>query len=304
MFGAQHCERKDSMKTTHKRCPVCGEMPTEIFHKRGYELGRCIDCDHMYVAHAVHQDHVSEVYSDHYFTGGGDGYPDYLNEEELLVEHGRRYARLLTKFMSPGRVLDVGAASGFILKGLTLEGWLGHGLEPNATMAQAASARVGVDVQVGTLENTEISPQYDLITMIQVAAHFYDVRSALQKAAQATKPGGWWLIETSNCTSVPARLFGENWHFISPPSVQNWFSHASLAALAKQFGMKKVASGLPEKWLKGSHAKSLLTHKIRGRLGDVSRPLISLIPDRLPIPYPSLDLFWMLLQKQQGNAGE
>lgn len=280
-----------------KMCPVCAGRPSATFERNGYIAGTCGDCTHMFIANHAAHNHVAEVYSDGYFIGGGDGYPDYLAEEGLLVAHGRRYGRLLKRYMPPGRVLDVGAAAGFILKGLTEEGWSGQGLEPNPWMAQHAAKKYGLEVHTGALEDMTVTNQYDVITMIQVAAHFHDVRRAFEVASMAIKPGGWWLVETADRDSLPARIMGENWHFISPPSVQNWFSQKTLAELSRQFSMHPVATGRPQKWLNGAHAKSLLRHKLQGRLRTVALPALSLIPDGLPIPYPSLDLFWMLLRK-------
>ena len=53
---------------------------------------------------------------------------------------------------------------------------------------------------------------YDLVTMIQVLPHFYDLHQALQSAADVTKPQGYWLIETWNRDSMSAKLFGSEWH--------------------------------------------------------------------------------------------
>jgi SAM-dependent methyltransferase len=284
--------------TKLKPCPVCGGNPENAFEKRGYKIATCEFCTHTYIATFPPPDHVQSIYSDEYFNGGGEGYPNYQIGEELLIAHGRRYAQLLSRYMSPGCVLDVGAAAGFILRGLVEKGWQGEGIEPNANMARMAQEKFGLNVRIGALENANFDRQYDLITMIQVAAHFYDVARAFEIAAEITKPGGWWLVETSDKESLPARLFGRNWHFISPPSVQNWFSRDTFAALSNRFGMVPVASGRPEKWIKGAHAKSVMRYKLSGRFGGLTRPLLRLVPDKLPIRYPSLDLFWMLLRKQ------
>lgn len=285
------------MEAQYKSCPVCGGWPAKTFEKRGHSIGECAACTHLFVASMSSPNHLDEVYNDTYFTGGGDGYPDYLGEDDLLVAHGRRYGRLLLRFMPAGRVLDIGAAAGFILKGLMEAGWSGDGIEPNASMAKVAQEKYGLNVQIGALEDAVVDEQYDVVTMIQVAAHFHDVRRAFEIAANATKPGGWWLIETSDKDSLPARMLGTNWHFISPPSVQNWFSRSTLTSLAGQFSMTPVAAGRPQKWLNGAHAKSLIGHKLQGPLGAGVKALLRLIPDDLPIPYPSLDLMWMLLRK-------
>jgi hypothetical protein len=134
--------------------------------------------------------------------------------------------------------------------------------------------------------------------MIQVVAHFYNLREAFQVAAELTRPGGFWLIETWNKDSLMARAFGQNWHEYSPPSVLNWFSPEGLKCLVSQFGFTEAARGRPPKWLKSSHAKSLVSYKLQGSsLSRTANGLLKLVPDNLAIPYPAYDLFWVLFRK-------
>jgi SAM-dependent methyltransferase len=197
-------------------------------------------------------------------------------------------------------VLDVGSAAGFILLGLMDCGWQGGGLEPNRSMVEFARSSLGVDVQCGALEGYCADETFDVVSMIQVVAHFHNVQAAFGKAAAATKPGGLWLVETWNRDSRTARFWGEKWHEFSPPSVLHWFNPAGLASLAEQFGFTEVARGRPRKRISGRHVKSLL-----GYLGEESKTLRAVaaisrvIPDSLEIPYPSEDLFWMVLEKER-----
>lgn len=244
-------------------------------------------------------DQAAQVYGNDYFYGGAAGYPDYLAEGRLIHEHGRRYGKLLTKYMPPGTLLDVGAAAGFILNGLRDHHWQGDGIEPNAQMAAFGREQLGINVQVGTLETLEPTGKtYDVVSMIQVLPHFYDLHQALQSAAAVTKAGGYWLIETWNRESISAKVFGTGWHEYSPPSVLHWFAPADLKLLAQQYGFAVVAQGRPQKWIAGAHVKSLLGYKFEAMPGGRwLKALLRLVPDRWQIPYPAEDLFWMLFQK-------
>ena len=279
-------------------CPICNSPTRRLFVKDGYGVRGCEACDHRFAEVPSDPDHVARVYGDDYFHGGGAGYADYLGEADLLRDRGRWYARLLARHTRPGTLLDVGAAAGFILQGFIDRGWTGKGLEPNPAMAEYARTRLGLPVETGTLEDLPPGESYDLVTLIQVLPHFVDPRRALAAAAAVTRPGGYWLIETWNRASWTAWVFGENWHEYSPPSVLHWFSPAGVQRLAGQFGFRKVARGRPAKWINGSHAKSLLRHKLgaSGPAKVVSR-LLAVVPDRLAIPYPAEDLFWILLRK-------
>ena len=184
---------------------------------------------------------MHSVYSDEYFFGGGAGYTDYLAESELLIDHGRRYAKLVSRFMTPGSVLDVGAAAGFLLKGFVDYGWLGFGIEPNARMVEFARSRLGLNVDVGSLETFATDKRFDLITMIQVIGHFVDVDKAFETACNLLVPTGFVLVESWDRESWTARLFGKRWHEYSPPSVVHWFSRAGLTRLGKRHGLRLIA---------------------------------------------------------------
>jgi SAM-dependent methyltransferase len=165
-------------------------------------------------------------------------------------------------------------------------------------MAEYARTHLNLEVATGTLEEFQSERQYDLVSMIQVVAHFVDPQRALQVAASKTREGGFWLVETWNRESWTARALGKHWHEYSPPSVLHWFSTEGLRRLAAQFGFHEVARGRPSKWIGGEHAKSLLRYRLEGsRLGRVLAGGVSLIPDRLALPYPAEDLFWTLYQK-------
>lgn len=288
-------------------CPICGAQTRLLFVKHSYPIHRCSACYHRCVALQPEKDHLRRVYGDHYFQTNGQrgsaGYPDYISEATLLHAHGWRYAALLKPFMPLGMVLDVGAAAGFILKGLLERGWHGVGLEPNAQMADYGRTHLGLTMVTGDLENSvamnpTIQGTFDLITMIQVIAHFHDLHKALTNASRLTRPGGFWLIESWDRASWPARLLGHHWHEYSPPSVLHWFSAKGLTQLAGQFGFVEVARGRPQKWLNGAHAKSLLCYKLPVFGEPILRLPLAVIPDSLMIPYPNFDLFWILLQKQ------
>ena len=214
-----------------------------------------------------------------------------------------RYGRILDKYMSPGRVLDVGAASGFILQGLIDSGWIGDGVEPNHAMAHYGQVDMGLSISTGSLESlndVRENGSYDLISMIQVIPHFFDLHRALTAASELTKPGGFWLIETWNRKSVTARLLGQHWHEYSPPSVLRWFALSDLTKLASNYGFEVVASGRPRKWIRSSHAKSLLSFKFKdmGFWGRLMSLFLVLVPSNLSIPYPSEDLIWVLYKKK------
>jgi SAM-dependent methyltransferase len=280
------------------KCPVCGGSPHRLFTKEDFDILECNSCGHQMVEISDRTSHVEQVYSDTYFYGGGAGYTDYLAEGRLLRAAGRRYGRLLARHTKPGKLLDVGSAAGYILKGLEDCGWQGVGVEPNASMVRHAEEALGLQMVTGALENVELHEAFDAVSMLQVIGHFQDPREALETAAGFLHPGGHILMDFWNTRSLTARIFGQHWHEYSPPSTLHWFSFDGLRRLGETIGLVHVTHGRSLKMLNGAHAKSLFKYKFSDvPMGAMAAKAIDLIPDNLPLIYPFDDLFWILFQK-------
>jgi SAM-dependent methyltransferase len=279
-------------------CPVCDAESKRVLRvQREFQIRECSACKHRFAEWKPARDHVSAIYGDDYFFGGGAGYPDYLEEGELLRAHARRYSRLISKYVRPGALLDIGAASGFLCDGFRSAGWQPEGLEPNQTMATYGRDQLHLTFHSATLETFNGTRQYDLITMIQVLAHFTNLRCSMRNAAALTRDGGFWLIETWDSQSLTARVFGQHWHEYNPPSVLQYFNRRSLELLAAQHGFQRVAQGHPGKRIMWRHARSLLDHQVPW---PWFHHATKLLPDTTVFPYPSEDLVWMLFKKKSG----
>jgi 2-polyprenyl-3-methyl-5-hydroxy-6-metoxy-1,4-benzoquinol methylase len=284
-------------------CLICNGASHRRFQRHGYWIRECEYCGHRFAEIGELAGHVARTYADRYFYGDPAGYPNYLDEGELLVAHGRRYGRLVNQYMEPGSLLEVGAAAGLAMKGFMDQGWRAVGVEPNARMAEHARSRLGLEVETCTLEDYEPTERFDLVSMIQVVPHFVDPRRALRCAAQMTRPGGFWLIETWDRRSRMARLMGARWHEYSPPSVLHWFSRGGLSRLVGEIGFSEVASGHPQKWIKASHAKAVVGASIgAGALSKLLATMVTSIPDQLALPYIGDDLYWVLYRRSSRGS--
>jgi SAM-dependent methyltransferase len=280
-------------------CPLCAATGRSRFAANGIPICDCPGCGHRFAAIVAAPDHVNTVYGDDYFTAGGAGYRDYFQEAGLLRASGRYYARRIAPFVPTGKLLDVGAAAGFVLQGFVDGGWSASGVEPNPRMAGYARDTLGLDVATGTLENYAESRLFDLVTMIQITSHLTDLHRSFDLVANLTRPGGCCLIETWDCHSLTARLLGKHWHEYSPPSVLHWFSRQRLVRLLNQHGFSLVAQGRRIKWISGDHARSLAGFKLSDSpLGRRISGLLEWLPTGRAIPYPSEDLFWALFRKR------
>ncbi len=285
-------------------CPICHSNHTKLkFLKNQYEILHCLDCSHLFTDFQPSAKEASEIYSDEYFYNGGVGYMDYTLEKDMLIKRGEYYADKISGYKSTGKVLDIGAAAGFILKGFENKGWTGTGIELNKTMVEYGKKSLGVSLIQGSIENTPLEEKFDLIIMIQVIAHIYDLRASVNKIKHLLKPDGIVLIETWNKDSLTARLSGKNWHEFSPPSTLNYFSKRTLDFLMTKSGFSKIDTGTPRKSIHSKHAKSLIKHKLleSNKLKWLAG-ITALIPGNILLPYPAEDLFWVTYKKTSNES--
>jgi SAM-dependent methyltransferase len=280
-----------------EECPVC-EAPTVLRFTMGdAPIRECRSCGHGFADYQADERHLSTVYGDDYFSAVGPGYPDYLSESDLLQRHGRRYGAILRRYAPHGRVLDVGSAAGFIAAGMRDTGLVVAGLEPNGSMARYACEILGLPTLNDCLENLGSVAAFDVVSMIQVVAHFVDPRRAFASAARVTRPGGYWLIEGWKTDSLVVRLLGKRWHDYNPPSVLHYFTMKSLDLLASEFGFLRVATGRPRKLISAAHAAGLFEFLgPRSSMFRVAAKMTRRIPRRLVLPYPGDDIFWAIYE--------
>lgn len=288
------------MDKTCDRHLECQENKRELFTKNGYQIFTCEKCDHCFAEISDTTNHVSKIYSDTYFFDGKAGYPNYFEEKDLLLAAGKRYAQLIRNYTLPGKLLDVGCAAGFITKGFANDGWMCRGIEPNNTMASYGRSELGIDIETMSLENYKSDEQFDLICLIEVIGHFYDLDKALRNISSLVKEGGLVLVESWNKNSAIARLQGKNWHEYSPPSVLHWFTDKSISKVFENFGLQLLAKGHPKKYIKIKHALSLLDETLPNFIFKKKLlNMTNLLVGQHTLRYPLHDLKWYLFKKNR-----
>ena len=287
------------MKKTCNATINCNEEKLLLFEKNGYSIQECKKCKHRFLDISNVESHVESVYSDDYFTGGKNtGYPNYLEQKDILLNYGRKYAKIISKHTKPGKVLDAGCAAGFILKGFEQSGWNCYGVEPNDTMANYGRKKLNLAISTGSFEPFTTKQTFDLINMIQVIGHFYDVDKAMRNVNRLLNKDGLVLVESWDMQSRLARLLGKKWPEYSPPSVVNWFSTETLQQLFGYYGFELIDRGLPSKRINMRHALSLVKEKTPDF--KFKRRLIKSLDKTIgnfTIVYPPLDLKWYIFKK-------
>jgi len=180
--------------------------------------------------------------------------------------------------LAPGRLLEIGCASGGFLQRQQEFGWQVAGIEFSPLAVQNAR-QAGLDVHCSTLEEAPPPAEpFDLVVGWMVLEHLHDPVEGLRRLHAWTRPGGWLVLSLPHVTPAHFHLFGACWYGLQLPTHLFHFTPATLRALLSREGwrVEKVFHHRLLSCLLGS-----LGHRLAaaGRQGAITRWLEG-FPDR------------------------
>lgn len=138
--------------------------------------------------------------------------------------------------LSPGRLLEVGCASGSFLHRMAVDGWQVEGIEFSEKAAQAAS-QLGYQVHAGSLENAPVPAQpFDLIVGWMVLEHLHDPIGCLKKLHEWANPAAWLVLSVPNVNTLEFQLFKDKWYALQLPAHLYHFTPQTLAKVLEAGG--------------------------------------------------------------------
>ena len=239
------------------RCLACGSTslhPAPLRYEwqgGAFPLAACARCGMLFLRVQPVGETLARMYSAEYFEQDfrcGRSAARSTDEAAFLAENDGMLDRLET-WHGGGRLLEVGASTGLLLKRAQERGWQATGVElsPDA----AAHARgLGLDVRIGTLEAAALPANaFDVVYMGDVLEHVPDCRATLTEVARVLAPRGHAVVRGPITTHSLARraglfLFGAVGRTIvlREPPYHLWeFRPRSLARLAQAAGLDVVA---------------------------------------------------------------
>ena len=195
---------------TPARCPLC-DAATIAPHCNlsRFEVYRCDACTLRFRHPLPGRDEMRAMYEDEryhesaYFENARAGYRQSSPEIRIY----RRALDDLAMFAPPGRLLDVGCATGVFLDLARAVGWTVCGAELSARHAAYARETFGLDVWEGDFGDAPYPPgSFDAITMWDFLEHVLDPIAVLAQARRLLAPGGTLLVFTIDTASLFNRM--------------------------------------------------------------------------------------------------
>jgi SAM-dependent methyltransferase len=222
-------------------CNLCGSAQNHPFcPENGLGLVQCDQCGLVFVSPRPDPNELYALYGETYFhnnESGTVGYTNYLRDEGNIRKTFAGRLKHLSRYIQPGKALDVGCAAGFFLAEAQKSGWTVEGLDVSSFAVSYASQQFGLRVRQGTFTEMDFTDTFDLVTMWDVIEHVPDPKTYIQRAASVLRSGGVFALATPDVDSLPARLTGKRWvgYKLSEEHVY-YFSATTLSRLLDEAG--------------------------------------------------------------------
>lgn len=139
---------------------------------------------------------------------------------------------------SPGRMLEIGCASGSFLDEMTVRGWEVRGIEFSAKAAEVARS-MGYNVHTGPLETAPTPNEaFDLVVGWMVLEHLHQPIEGLKKLREWVRPGAHLVLSVPNAGSLEFSIFKSSWYALHLPNHLFHFTPASIDKVLTAGGWK------------------------------------------------------------------
>jgi len=237
-------------------CNLCGKDDHDVVYPPRYELAqpkklaevfrssgddilldqlvRCRSCGLQYLNPRLRQNIIIDGYS-----AGED--PLFVSQAKARERTFGRCLRSLMKYHpKPGKILDVGTASGAFLKVAKDAGWDVQGCEPNVWMTEWCQKNYGIKVFPGTIFEMNLPDNhFDAVSLWDVLEHTTDPKKVLEECRRVLKKDGLLIVNYPDIGSLPSRAMGKKWVFLLSIHLY-YFTPATIQQLLKDVGFQPL----------------------------------------------------------------
>jgi 2-polyprenyl-3-methyl-5-hydroxy-6-metoxy-1,4-benzoquinol methylase len=199
-----------------RSCEVCsGSSFDRIFEKDGHTFVRCATCSFERIDPQPTDEVLARIYGDHYY----DAWGLRRNEERVARLKKATFSDLFESLPAPApgaRLLDCGAATGFLLEVAKERGWEPYAVEFSDFGVAELRRKFGESrVFQGELESARFEDAgegaFRVVTMCDFIEHVRDPRRVLTRARELIAPGGVLAITTPDAGSFSHAALRSGW---------------------------------------------------------------------------------------------
>ncbi len=236
----------------HIPCNLCGNDNFDIIYPPSYNLAKpeeitevfrssgddilldqlvcCRSCKLQYLTPRL----KSSIIIDGYSAGEDPLFVSQVKAREKTFL--RAWQSIIGNKRPPGRLLDVGTASGAFLKVAKDHDWQIAGCEPNRWLTDWCQKQYDITVFPGTIFDMNLPDNhFDIVSLWDVLEHTTDPQAVLKECRRVLKKDGLLIVNYPDIGSLVARMMRRKWVFLLSIHLY-YFTRATIKKLLTQAG--------------------------------------------------------------------
>ena len=210
-----------------KSCILCGSTDLKLTFK---DMHRCNNCQLFIKEGPLPKESLKEQLQ-HFLLSAcyrKDSYAHRMENAAYQLDN-------LHKFTSPGKLYDVGAASGFFMAHARQNGWEVKGNDISKAAVDFAKDKFDLDIDYDFFEDVELEQSaYDAVVMWNTLEHTHNPVETVLHARSALKDGGLLYIKVPEmATESLLRTYYDPYHFFE-------FNVKNLSNFLSSNGFKQI----------------------------------------------------------------
>ena len=233
-------------------CDICQSSESQVvcevpsfYSDERFTLVRCKQCSLIYVN--PRQQEAAKLKNLEKVSEGAVFEHMQERDEEVF----RQILNTIQPYCPMGTLMDIGCASGGLLRAASNRGYTVAGVEINQHAVQYAVQHYNLNVQCGTLETTQWKDEsFDIVIMVNAIEHLYHPSQTVSHIQRILKPGGFFFCMTpdfNHYATRAAQVFGlmKDADRIDPTGHPYHFTPPTLAELIRRQGFQIIRCGSP-----------------------------------------------------------
>lgn len=227
-------------------CPLCNSGQFDLYltckdntvSQEEFPISSCQSCGFKFTNPRPEESALAKYYE-------SDDYISHTNQSNNLINSLYKLARVYTiqqkgrlikKWSTRGRLLDIGCGTGEFLAYNKQFGWSVRGVEVNPKARAQAEAQLQQTV-FDSLDAVPADQLFQAISLWHVLEHLSDLKGSCQQIADLLAPKGTLFVAVPNCESYDAEYYQEHWAAYDVPRHLYHFTPDSMKKLWHSFGM-------------------------------------------------------------------
>lgn len=215
-------------------CIICNKSEEKKIFKN---LTRCEGCGLIYYKTDSDDLRFNDLYQENYFMG--EEYLDYKNDKQIIQKNFRCRLKEIKKHINKGTLFEIGCAYGFFLE-LAKKHYLVEGIDITKKPTEYARKRLGLNVKTGNYLDLKQENKKDIFCMWDTIEHLENPGKFINKISSELKTGGYLFLTTGDIGSMLAKIRGQNWRMIHPPTHLYYFSKKTISELLNKYGFEII----------------------------------------------------------------